>query len=232
MLAAEAAEAQVEADVAAVVTASQSTESATAFLESMQQSYGFPALGVSSADDSPGTREPDLEELFHQISTLVGHAQGDALLSLSTNSISPEWPPKGEEAKPAPKEEYDGFDISLFIDDTNLAEEETGDEIPRASNTPELVNTGSSQGPTPTSILESPASGNHHPLEASPKGLRASATGGDKPIGGFGFDFHKEIGIPEGPHYHRSVQWRWDGEMEGAGEWPITYDGHVVSSTA
>ena len=69
------------------------------------------------------------------------------------------------------------------------------------------------------------------PLEALPSGLRASTTRDDMVMGAF-FDFSREIGIPEGPHYHRGIEWSWEGDMEGTADWSISYDERAVSSAA
>ena len=237
---------------AAVAAAMQSPENAMTFHEAALANFNGYNLGSLAA---PGTEEitvgdvggagaPSLNELLQQAETQL-ISTSDGLISSATPGPStapwlqresdPMWLSSvtlRSTSSTNASTLYDGgaFELSDFLDVSTLAYED-GDEGLRITATPELAN--SSQGPTPNSILESPAgAGLSRPLESSPKGLRETAT--DRPLATFasgGSDFLKDIGIPEGPHYHRGTEWSFDGEM-AASEWSISYEDRIVSSTA
>jgi hypothetical protein len=244
-----------DALAAAVAVAMQSPENALTFHEAALANFGdYNPLGSLAAGgaeeitvrDVGGAGAPSLDELLQRVQTQVV-STSDGLISsaLAGPSTSP-WLQRESDpmwlssiglrntSSTNASTLYDGgafdgaFDISDFLDVSNLAYED-GDEALRITATPELAN--SSQGPTPNSILESPAgAGLSRPLESSPKGLRETAT--DRPLATFArSDFMKDISIPEGSHYHRGIEWMSDGDMASS-DWPISYEDRIVSSTA
>jgi hypothetical protein len=235
----------------AVSRAMENSENAAAFHEASLASYsGYDSVGPSTGQeeitvrDVGGAGAPSLNELLQLVQTQVSSVASEGLIASATAlpSSSP-WLQKdsdltylgglveqgfGGDGHPS----YDpAFDISDYIHGLTYEEPEDGASM-RITATPDLVPGGSSQGGiTPNSILESPAGPNGaRPLDASPKGLRESAPSADRPITAYTYDFYKEVGIPEGPHFHRGVEWSWDGEMQ-PGEWPIPYEERAVSST-
>ena len=232
---------------AAVAAAMQSPENAATFHEAGLANFnGYNPLGSLvdagieeiTVRDVGGAGAPSLDELLQRVQTQVV-STSDGLISSATAgpSTSP-WLHRESDpvwlssmglgnmtATNAPS-----FELSDFMD-VSIAYED-GDEGLRITATPELAN--SSQGPTPNSILESPAgAGLSRPLESSPKGMRDTAI--DRPFATFasgGGDFLKEIGIPEGPHYHRGIDWTFEGGEMVPSDWPISYEDRIVSSTA
>jgi len=187
--------------------------------------------------DVGGAGAPSLDELLQRVQTQVVSTSDGLISSATAGSSTSPWLQRESDPlwlssmglRNTTATNAHSFDLSDFLD-VSIAYEDS-DEGLRITATPELAN--SSQGPTPNSILESPAgAGLSRPLESSPKGMRETAI--DRPFATFtsgGGDFLKEIGIPEGPHYHRGTDWGFEGEMVSS-EWPISYEDRIVSSTA
>lgn len=235
-----AAAAEIAQQQLQVSGATATTDSAASFLEKSWQVLeavsGSSGSGESStlgSDNQGPSMEPQsIDDILQQLTSIVGQAQGVAPYGHSF-SQQPEASTSSRPSQVMLGGPFDdAFDISFFIDEKSLAlAEEEEQEVPPELDTPDLVAASISQGPTPSSVVESPAatsSSNGAVLKrVSPEGLRPSATGGDKPIGGF--DTWKEIGCPEAPFYHAGIDWKWDGEME-SGEWPIKYSDATVST--
>ena len=237
----------------AAAAAMQSPEDAMTFHEAAFANFSdYNSLGPLTAGgaeeitvrDVGGAGAPSLHELLQRVQTQVVSTSDGLIPSAMAGSSTSPWLQRDSDSMWLSSMAFRGssstnastlygggaFDISDYLDVSKLAYED-GDEGLRITATPELAN--SSQGPTPNSILESPAgAGLSRPLESSPKGLRDTAT--DRPLATFapgGSDFLKDINIPEGPHYHRGTEWTFDGDMVPS-EWAISYDDRIVSSTA
>ncbi|KAF8318486.1 hypothetical protein DL93DRAFT_397594 [Clavulina sp. PMI_390] len=244
---------------ATLATALENPENAVSFQEAAIADFtgyqGLTSLGTTGPEEITvgtvgGSDAPSLEELLQQVSTQAASGQGQTSFSGPAPSLSSAWlqkdadtiwlsgsadiPLRSISSMSQATVHDSAFDISSFFDISNLAYDDPDDSL-RVTATPELLPASNSQGPTPNSILESPAGAGHaRHLDASPKGLRETAT--DHPLTNYSTsgssDFYREIGIPEAPHFHRSSEFLFDGEMSAGGEWPISFGERTVSSTA
>jgi hypothetical protein len=191
--------------------------------------------------------DPGLNEFLQQLSSILGPGASNLLpqsiLDLATPQNPPPRPPSASLTSGViPSNPYDEiFDISFLLNEKSFADDDEPNENDTSAGTPELVQATASQEPTPSSIAESPASGavdssssNSSNPNSSPaaKALRASATGGDKPIAGERpYDMWNEIDVPEGKYYLDDPDWKWEGEMTKGGEWPGVLQGGSWSIT-
>lgn len=241
-----------------VANAMQTPENAASFHEAAIENYGSYTNngrpGTANTDEITvgtvgGSDAPSLDELLQRVQTQVVPVHGENILSSNTaGSLSSPWLQKDSDsmwlsvqpdlafrstsASSVSTIHESAFDITDFFDASLLTFDDVDDAF-RITVTPEMVPALSgSQGPTPNSILESPAgSGLSRPLDASPKGLRETAT--DHALTTFTASSNNDFypGNPEASLYHRGTDFLFDGDMTPS-EWPITYDDRIVSSTA
>ena len=105
-----------------------------------------------------------------------------------------------------------------FVHDWTWAIDTAWLEESTVGETPELIPSVSSQGPTPNSD-----GGVDAPVvpAAGPPIIKESPT---VDIGVTeSFEWWGAVGIPEGRYYNDDSEWKWDGEMKTNGDWPITY---------
>lgn len=116
-------------------------------------------------------------------------------------------------APPSPKDEPEDWEWLL---DTKVFDDATVGE------TPDLVASTSSQGPTPNSD-----GGVDHPaVPAAPKKEESDIGITEGP------EWWANIGAPDGRYYVDESEWKWDGELKSNGTWPIIYPEVSTSGTS
>jgi hypothetical protein len=176
---------------------------------------GREQLASAVPSTEPGVQSIAAIDIVQQLATFV--QTQTAVVKQPTQVVSSSLPSLPTSTK------LDDDMFSIFIDSKRCAEEEPTETL---GETPELA---TSQGPTPDSIAEPEAeasTSNAKPstTETHPNGLRASATGADRPIGYMWGDFANPSDA------FLLEEWKWEGEMK-PGDWALTYpDSAVLSS--
>ncbi|KAG9003947.1 hypothetical protein FRB90_011085 [Tulasnella sp. 427] len=188
-----------------------SIEGSLDFLDKTVKEYERVTKADENATAEPAAvPAPTIESLLQMLDQGALYNFGD-LAAPPTALAGPA--PAQDAPVPAPgvKAEDDADDWWWAIDFSQTATED-----PAVGETPELVQSVSSQGPTPNSDGEADAHTNSAAPSApvAPK-VEAAVTEG--------LDFWTSIGAPEGRYYSDDSDWKWDGKIETNGEWPISY---------
>lgn len=186
-----------------VAAASVSMEAAFSFLDKSAQELA--AVSASSEQPAP---QPTLQSLLAMLNENASSSVPDAFGTMDTQTTA-------NELTASTQQEEEPIDDWLWaIDSSRFGPDETV-----VGETPELVQSTSSQGPTPNSDggVDAPAVKKE---ESTDVGVTE------------GFEWWNSVGIRDGRYYSDDSDWMWEGDIKTNGEWPITYPGIPATHAA